>query len=331
MELSRPSNPVRKGIDVQKRRFALYFSWSRPAELGAEHGILENRYPTLFEFRRALWPIADGLRDPSRFKQDISGFLDHVILSDFEQFRQLVAEETGHEVPVVQRLDAKTSPSLLDESFLDAVDTLIVISLDHVRTEQTCSPAEVEALRSFLASEGKCVVVCPHHEIGSRETSREEEFSHHGDRLVPSEQQIGGYARSLLRQLGFAVMNQFGLAPGRAADGGPAELLVYRDLDPGGLLEGVRTFNLHPHLPHLSYPADLNERVKVLARQPIDSSAEPHPFFEMGNRAFNALLELTSDYMGGRLLVCDATLWSSAFGGLPSLRQFWRNLAQMPL
>ena len=26
----------------------------------------------------------------------------------------------------------------------------------------------------------------------------------------------------------------------------------------------------------------------------------------------------------------DATLWSSAFGGLPSLQAFWRNLARLP-
>jgi hypothetical protein len=33
----------------------------------------------------------------------------------------------------------------------------------------------------------------------------------------------------------------------------------------------------------------------------------------------------------GQLFVCDATLWSSAFGGLGSLQNLWRNLAQLPL
>jgi hypothetical protein len=42
------------------RRFALYFSWSRSLETAAELGKLENRYPTLFEFRRAIWPLYES-------------------------------------------------------------------------------------------------------------------------------------------------------------------------------------------------------------------------------------------------------------------------------
>src|SRR5262245_58159 len=95
------------------RRFALYFSWSRPQELGAPLATLENRYPTLFEFRRALWPLVEQLRDPARFDQGIAGFLDHVVLSDFEAFRKLVREETGHDVPVIQRESDKPSAGQL--------------------------------------------------------------------------------------------------------------------------------------------------------------------------------------------------------------------------
>ena len=35
--------------------------------------------------------------------------------------------------------------------------------------------------------------------------------------------------------------------------------------------------------------------------------------------------------VAGKLFVCDATLWSSAFGGLGSLQNLWRNLARLPL
>ena len=33
----------------------------------------------------------------------------------------------------------------------------------------------------------------------------------------------------------------------------------------------------------------------------------------------------------GKLFVCDATLWSSAFGGLTSLQALWHNFARMPV
>ena len=69
---------------MANRRFAVYFAWSRPGEFatppGIERstplGVLENRYTTLFEFRRAVWPALEHLRDPSRYNQGIAGFLD---------------------------------------------------------------------------------------------------------------------------------------------------------------------------------------------------------------------------------------------------------------
>ena len=82
------------------RRVALYFAWSRPAEIGADFGVLENRYPTLYEFRRALWPEFESLKQAPPFLQDISGFLDHVVLHDFQRFANLIKEVTGNEVPI---------------------------------------------------------------------------------------------------------------------------------------------------------------------------------------------------------------------------------------
>lgn len=92
---------------------------------------------------------------------------------------------------------------------------------------------------------------------------------------------------------------------------------------------GVTTFNLHPHLSHLLVPPSMANVLDVLARQVINPSAPPHPFVAAGNRSFNALLQARADVFAGTLLVCDATMWSSAFSGLDSLETFWRNLSAL--
>ena len=324
------------------RRFGLYFAWSRPQEVSADLGVLENRYPTLFEFRRALWPVFEHLRSPSRYSQGIAGFLDHVILSDFDLFRRVIKEETGHDVPVIQREsviqqeEAGKHPTpqrtQLDDSYFKGLDTLIIVSLDHFRTSQEASRGEIDTIGSFLQHEDHCLVVCPHHDIGADNlsASQQVEFDHHADRLVPAQQRIGGFARSVLNGLGFPIENRFGLNPARMADGSPAPLYVNRDLDKLGVLQGVTTFNIHPHLPYLFVPPQVATQVEVLAQQQINLGAPRHPFVEAGNRVFNALLQLRSSSYAGKIFVCDATLWSSAFGGLNSLQAFWRNLARLP-
>ena len=98
--------------------------------------------------------------------------------------------------------------------------------------------------------------------------------------------------------------------------------------DRHNLLNGVKTFNLHPHLPHLEISNESADKIEVLARQEIDLNAPAHPFVQAGNRKFNALLQTTEDFAAGSLLVCDATMWSSTAGGLDSLQRFWRNVAQ---
>jgi hypothetical protein len=133
------------------RRFALYFAWNRTAEIDADLGQLDNRYPALFEFRRMLRPEFERLADPGKFAQGIQGFIDDVILSDFQFFRRHIEAETGNPVGVVQRRAGDV------ETPLGAVcsggnDTLIVVSLDHQRTGQTASPDEITAAREFLAN-----------------------------------------------------------------------------------------------------------------------------------------------------------------------------------
>lgn len=313
------------------RRVSIYFSWSRPQELGANLGILDNRYPTLFEFRRAIWPLFEHAADPALFSQDISGFLDHVVLSDFKAFDRVISEATGNPISIIQREGSTPPVRELDDDLLRNVDTLIIISLDHFRTEQHPSPGEIECIQSFVRRENSCLIICPHHDVGATETiqAKEEQHRHHGDLLVPGQQRIGGFGRSLLQALSYPIENRFGLNPGRTPDGSPTPL-IHAEVDPSkrGILTRVDTFNLHPHLPHLWVPPSLDGKVSVLAQQAINLGAPPHPFIQEGNEYFSAFLHIPPDgARGGHIFVGDATLWSSAFGGLPSLQQLWLNVA----
>jgi hypothetical protein len=318
---------------MRGRRFELYFSWSRPAEVGVDLGILENRYPTLFELRRATWPEFEVLKDPIAHKQDTSGFLDDVVLSDFNRFRDVVRVVTGNPVGLSQRVADNGSICPLHESLLTKTDTLIVVSLDHLRTSQLPSAAEVDVVKEFLRKENSCLVICPHHYVGDEtdRMSREQEFKHHGDPLVPEQQRIGGFARGLLQGLGLAIENRYGLRPAKSAkDLSPAPLQVLADTHMPRILQNVTTFNLHPHLPHLQVVATNSNKVVVLAKQLIDLTAPPHPFVEAGNLVFDAMLWVPpGGERAGNIFICDATLWSSAFSGLESLEQFWKNLAAM--
>jgi hypothetical protein len=316
------------------RRFALYFSWSRPQETGSELGKLENRYPTLFEFRRAIWPLYERTANPGQYKQDISGFLDHVVLSDFQHFSDVISAVTGNPVSLIQRQSDNSVVQPLNESFLKDIDTLIVVSLDHFATEQKPTTEEVEAIQKFLEREDACLLICPQHDIGSQDdqASREVEYLHHGDRLVPSQQRIGGFARAILSELGFPIENHFGLNPAKSSkDNSPAPLLKFPELDDLKILQGVTTFNLHAHLPHYFVSDSLKQSVRVLAKQQINPFASSHPFVESGSLDFNSFLWIPpSDTRAANIFVCDATLWSSAFSGVQSLEVLWHNLAHLP-
>ena len=114
------------------------------------------------------------------------------------------------------------------------------------------------------------------------------------------------------------------------ADGAPAPIEADRSIDDLGLLEGVETFNLHPHLPQLERLGEGTSRMRVLARQPIDMAAPPHAFCADGRASFDALLQSSPETFPGRLLVCDTTLFSSTQGGADSLRRFWTNILARP-
>jgi len=140
-------------------------------------------------------------------------------------------------------------------------------------------------------------------------------------------QSFGEFGISLLQGLGLSVRNRFGLRPAKMVDGSPAPLRISAEFDRAGLLEGIITFNLHPHLPHFERLGDSMGKLDVLARQLIDPAAPPHPFTSQGRQDFDALLQSKPDVFAGRLLVCDTTIWSSTVGGLDGLQRFWRNVA----
>ena len=318
------------------RRIAVYYAWSRPGEIGAPLGVIENRFPALFEIRRMLYPRLQEFTDPSRFTQSVAGFLDHIMKPNYTDFVELASGWTGQPVVEFERIGDDGTQVLLDDDLVDGLDTLIVISFDSVRTGQRASDAELQALHSFLAKPGNLLVVSPHHDVGNAEglsdsermRLQEADFRHHGDKMIPPQQRFGGFGRSLLAGLGVPVENRFGLHPAAEPDGSPSPIESQSALDRLRLLEGVTTFNLHPHLPHLERLGDAVEKMDVLARQRIDLAAPPHAFTRDGRSSFDALLQSRPGVFAGDLLVSDATLWQSTAGGLDSLRRLWANLVQ---
>jgi hypothetical protein len=323
---------------VANRRVLLYFAWSRPGETAAPLTTIDDRFPAIFELRRLFYPKFERLSDPAQIDQGVGGFLDHIQKPNFAAFAGQAELQTGNPVALVERVVDDGSRTLLDTALIADVDTVVVISFDSFRTEQAASDGEIATLRDFLDKPDNLVFVCPHHDIGgtaadspqARVEQQTAEYLHHGDPGIPPRQGFGTFARSLLAGLGVPVENHFGLRPAAQPDGSPVPLEVERSLDVLGLLEGVPTFNLHPHLPQLERIGASATRLDVLARQHIDPDAPPHPFTQGGRTRFDALLQSGSGTFAGTLLVGDTTLFSSTAGGVDSLRRFWSNLVVRP-
>lgn len=317
-------------------KVAVYYAWSRLGEIGAPLGVIDNRFPTIFELRRMLYPRFHELADPGRVDQGVGGFLDHIMKKNFTAFVDQARADTAQPVLELERVHDDGRQNLLESDWLQNLNTLVIISFDSLRTDQKAGDLELNAIRSFLAKPGNLLVVSLHHDIGNaahlsdpeRLHLQETQFHHHGDKTLPPEQRFGGFGRALLAALGVPVENRFGLRPAAELDGFPSPIEIESDLDRSRFLNGVTTFNLHPHLPHLERIGDAVDKLDVLARQRINMAAPPHPFTQGGRSTFDALLQSRPGVFAADLLVSDATLWSSTAGGVDSLRRFWTNVLQ---
>jgi hypothetical protein len=286
------------------------------------------------EVRRVGWPAYEGTEwDEKHFLQGIAGTLELFHRSTLA-FQEIAGEVTGHPVAVFQRIDQAGYKLPLDDRILADTDTLMMFGLDHLVSEQDAAQEEIAAVRKWLEREGTCLLLGPHHDVGFTEDlkQRQQEYLHHGDALVPRQQRFGQYTRSMMKGLGVPVMNKFGLRPALVKGKKQiSPLTINRDLDELGLLDGVTTFNFHPHLPHYELTGEEPVSVHVLTRQPIDLE-RPHPFLEAGNTEFNSCIWMPPDTQrAGHILLADSTIFTTLFGGVESLETFWKNLVTMPM
>jgi hypothetical protein len=314
------------------RRMSIYWTWSYPWEAQRDPAEMTNRFSTMTEVRNVAWPAYETEEfDTAHFLQGIAGTLELFHRSTLA-FQELAGQATGHPVGVFQRIDQAGYRLPIDERILADTDTLMVFGLDHLPSEQQAAPEEVDALRQWLRREGTTLLLAPHHDVGFSDDlqQRRVEYEHHGDRLVPRQQRFGTYTRSLMNALDVPVHNTWGLRPA-VVDGTNeiAPLTAERDLDTPQLLNGVTTFNFHPHLPHYELTAPESASLRVLGRQRIDAT-RPHPFTSAGNTEFNALIWMPpAAERAGDILLVDSTNFTTLFGGTASLERFWHNLATM--
>ena len=316
-----------------QRRISIYWTWSYPWECNRDPTELDNRFSSMTEVRRVGWPSFEGPEwDKMNFLQGIAGTLE-LFHRNLLNFQQIAVETTRQPVAVYQRIDQAGFKLPIDERILADTDTLMVFGLDHLVSEQEADQAEIDAIREWLEREGTCLLLAPHHDVGFTDDmdQRQMEYKHHGDELVPRQQRFGQYTRSLMKALGVPVTNQFGLRPAtvEGTKNEVAPLIINKDLDKLGLLNGVTTFNFHLHLPHYALTTTDTKSVHVLTKQPIDLK-RPHPFTAAGNREFNSCIWMPpKDARGGHILLADSTIFMTLFGGTTSLERFWHNVAAM--
>ena len=315
-----------------KRRMSIYWTWSYPWESQRDPGTMENRFSTMTEVRRVLWPTYETPEwGMANFLQGVAGTLELFHRSSLS-FQEVAEAVTDHPVAVFQRVDQAGYRLPIDERILADTDTLMVFGLDHLTSEETASAAEVEAIKAWLKRQGTCLLLAPHHDVGFSDSleQRQVEYLHHGDALVPRQQRFTSYGRSLMKALDVPVHNTWGLRPAVVSGTRQvAPLTQFRDQDRLGLLKDVTTFSFHPHLPHYELTTLDAKSIHLLARQSIDLE-RPHPFTQAGHTEFNCLLWMPpSGERAGDIVLIDSTHFTTLFGGTDSLKNFWRNLATM--
>src|SRR5262245_15642866 len=96
---------VQRKATPKKRRISIYWTWSYPWEAGRNVAELDNRFSTMTEVRRVVWPNYEGPEWQSRrFLQGIDGTLELFHRSTLD-FQRIAGQATGHPVAVFQRVD----------------------------------------------------------------------------------------------------------------------------------------------------------------------------------------------------------------------------------
>ncbi len=262
-----------------KRRFSVYWSWSYPFEANRDLTQLDNRFSSMTEVRRVAWPAYETEEYSARmFLQGIEGTLELFHLS-LVSFQNAVEEVTGQPVAVYQRVDQAGQRLPLDERILADTDTLMIFGLDHMVADEEASAAEIAALEEFLSREGTCLILGPHHDVGSSPDPnvRNMEYYHHGDPLVPRQQRFAKYVRGLMKGLGAPVENRHGLRPAtQPGTTRPVPIVAANDLDTRGWLDW-RVVVRVPHAPAALRPYGREPQGHPRARPPADRSVEAAP------------------------------------------------------
>ena len=85
----------------------MYVPWSYPAEAGRELYELNNRYSAMWEVRRVAYPRYEEMAgNPQTYMQGIDGTLE-LFHRDWEPFREMVSELSGHPVPYFERIRSR--------------------------------------------------------------------------------------------------------------------------------------------------------------------------------------------------------------------------------
>ena len=242
---------------------------------------LDNRFSTMTEVRRVAWPRYEKPEWSDRaFLQGIAGTLELFHLSIL-RFQNMVSETTGYSVPVYQRIDqAGQRLPLKVKSCRTPTLCWCSVSTTWSRNRKP-APDEIEAVRNFLKREGTCLIIGPHHDVGSSADLQERDHGIRASRRSP------GSAATALRNVhphsdegarrsgGEPLGLRPAVVPGTRQI---APLTAMRDLDTRGWLTGVTTFNFHPHLPHYALTSE-GDKIDQGFGTPADRSVETAPVY----------------------------------------------------
>src|SRR3954469_25638542 len=196
-------NHIPRKYTAGKRRLSIYWTWSYPWESQRDPSEMENRFSTMTEVRNVVWPVYETPEySAAQFLQGIAGTLELFHRSAL-LFQEVAGEASGHPVAVFQRIDQAGFRLPIDERILADTDTVFVLGLDHLISDQEASTDEIAALEQWLQREGTCLVLGPHHDVGFTDDleRRQMEYLHHRDPLVPRQQRFSQFARSLMKAL----------------------------------------------------------------------------------------------------------------------------------